>query len=203
MEYFYSSAIATLFAEILTLPLAIMRTTKHIGENDVMKHVGKTLKCSPYAVVTQIVSTSSKYTTYRMLGEKGNNRLMNATIAGVVAGVMIQPFEVINLHKQTGRDNYVLWRGMSKTMLRNVMSAHLFVPTYDYFHKKTENSLKSGVISGLICSAVISPVDYLKTRHIYGMKYGNVFTGCGFNCLRVTTHFTITMVIIDLMMKRL
>ena len=67
----------------------------------------------------------------------------------------------------------------------------------------TENAISASFMSAIISTTIMHPIDYLKTRHIYGLPlYSgfnpfNYYKGLALNLARIVPHFVITMTTID------
>ena len=101
------------------------------------------------------------------------------------------------------------YRGYSKTLSKITVASSLFFPLYE--HLRQDHSLSAPVASmatATISTLIMQPLDYAKTRQIYGLPHSltgqgpvvwlrSYYKGVGLNCARVIPHFTIVMVLID------
>ena len=53
-----------------------------------------------YAISSQVLSTTSKYTLYRTLTPLVPNKFLAGSISGMVASIFTHPFDVFKIHRQ-------------------------------------------------------------------------------------------------------
>ncbi len=229
----YASSIATCIAELITLPIctiktyyqntlsnSITKTTKEIYYKNGIKSF---YKASFSAISSQIISTSSKYILYKYLEDMNlrySNKFINGGIAGIISTIVTHPLDTIRVHQQMQK-NFIselknqglklFYRGYSKSFTKIIIGNSLYFPLYDYslnfFENNSYSFILAGFTSSLFTTIIIHPIDYFKTRQIYGNKlyYGinpfNYYKGLTINLIRVVPHFIITMYLIDSIKK--
>nr|QZX42720.1 mitochondrial carrier [Mimivirus sp.] len=224
-----NSAIATGIAEIMTLPICTIKTnyqnTNSTSMYQTIKHIYNQggiqafYRASPAAIMSQIFSTSSKYFLYKWF-EKQNipysNKILNGLMSGIISSLLTHPIDTIKIHLQMNANlknefkihgPKLLYRGYSKTFGKAAIGSCLFFPIYDKIYENIGNSLTASMMSAIISATIMQPLDYLKTRHIYGLslyqgyniKY--YYKGLFLNLFRVVPHFMIVMTTIDYLNK--
>ena len=224
-----SAALGTGVAEIMTLPICTIKTNYQNTENmlsnktipqvivDIYKRNGLSAfyKASLPAIFGQMFSTTSKYVLYRYLVNNPEypikNRFINGMTAGIISSLATHPMDVARVHLQMGHNLpkviQTYYRGYSKTLIKIAVSSSLFFPLYDTFRDKFDNQLLSALASGTVATICMHPVDYLKTRHMAGLKlyqgYNPItyYRGLTLNLMRIVPHFVITMTLIDYFSK--
>ncbi len=220
------SSSATVVAEFLTLPICTIKTNfQNISDMkfqpriwDVTKSIYNRGGISPFyaasfpAIFGQIFSTTSKYTLYRYFESNNEypvkNKFLNGMTAGIISSIFTHPMDVIKVHLQMGKrigmnDINIFYKGYSKTFLKIGISSSLFFPLYEIIQKKIENPFLSAGSSGIVACFLMHPVDYLKTRHMAGLKLYDgwdprvYYRGLSINLLRIVPHFVVTMVVIE------
>jgi hypothetical protein len=181
-------------------------------------------KASFPAIGSQMISTSSKYVFYRYLEDlklENSNKFFNGVIAGLTSTIITHPLDSVRIHQQMQKSFTnklkreglkLFYRGYSKTFSKILVSSALFFPLYDYYlsyfknnyrNSDTKNYLWAGFSSSVTATCIMHPIDYLKTRHIYGQSLYNGFNpinyyrGLTLNLLRIVPHFMITMTLIS------
>lgn len=220
-----NSAIASSVAEITTLPMCTIKThcqnTNNKSMRDTIKKIYKDggffafYRASFPAFSSQIFSTSSKYAAYRYLNETkyiSSHKMINGLLAGVATSIVTHPLDTIKVHLQMNtpfipelkKNGYRLfYRGYSKTFSKVCISSCLFFPLYDYVNAKLNNAFLASFLTSIISTTIMHPIDYLKTRHIYGLQLYQgwnpklYYTGLTMNLMRIIPNFTIIMTIID------
>lgn len=234
-----SSSSATSIAELLTIPICTIKTNYQTNLNyksfiHVTKDIYKSrgiygfYSASLSAMMAQIVSTSTKYTSYSYIKNIRNtekhdlkNNILNGALGGSIASIFSHPFDVVKIHQQSNIKfipelrsvgPMILYRGYSKTFTKNILLTSLIFPFYDFYHSKTDNIVIASVLSSLTVTLIIQPVDYLKVRHISNQQlyinfdslYTNLkyyYRGVHINLLRVIPHFIVTMFVTDRIKK--
>lgn len=218
-----NSVIATGVAEFLTLPICTCKTVYQNSNHNSIKYTVNDIysrlgikgfyQASLPAISSQIFSTSSKYVLYRKLESSkvlSDNKFINGAISGVVSSLFTHPLDFIRVHWQMNADFQVkhfdaLYRGYSKTFSKVIVGSSLFFPLTDLAKTKTDNIILASLLSGIVSTIVIQPIDYLKTRHIYGLSLysESPYKGLSLNLLRVVPHFMIVMTCIDFLDKKI
>lgn len=221
-----ASGSATAIAEFATLPICTIKTNfqniidmkRKPSIQEVVKNIYtrggiKAFYAASYpAIGGQIFSTCSKYTLYRYFNSNPDypvkNRFLNGLTAGVVSSMVTHPLDVFKVHLQMGKKfDGKIYRGYSKTFLKIAISSSIFFPLYDTIKDKINNPYLSAGCSGVLACVLMHPVDYLKTRHMAGLKlYEGLnpmiyFRGLSINLMRIVPHFVITMGVIEFMKK--
>jgi intracellular septation protein A len=224
-----NSAAATGVAEIATLPICIVKTNYQNSRGSLREVIARLYaqggirafyRASAPAVFSQMISTSSKYTFYRKLETIPwmTNKMVNGLIGGILSSLITHPIDFVKIHWQmrAGRAMIdmisregprIIYRGYSKSFAKVCVSSAMFYPLYDYAKAFTDNTTLSACISAVISTTAMQPIDYLKTRHIYGKKIYHAnpwiyYRGLSLNLARVVPHFMITMTIIDMLLAK-
>jgi len=241
MNDLINSSIATCVAEVLTLPICTIKTNyQNTNSNsipntikDIYKRNGlKSFYSASYpAIFSQVFSTSSKYFLYQYFENKNykySNKFTNGLFAGIISSLFTHPIDIIKIHQQMNTKfipelkNHgikLFYRGYSKTFSKIALSSTFFFPLYDTFYEKFKSPTKSALLTSILVTFIMHPIDYLKTRHIYNLPLYNelkpkiitktifnknvkvfiipLYKGIIINLLRIVPHFIITMNVID------
>ncbi len=205
-----NSAIGTLVAEIVTLPLCTLKTVyqnnptftirdtyKHIyyyGQSHNNKHHSYRgfFQASSPAIISQIVSTSSKYSAYEFIksirnrnivGEKDHkilllNNSINGIIGGLMGSVVTHPFDLwknfvqrnesYTMHLKNSSKNMKsfisngLYQGYSGSIAKNIVLYASLFPLFDYYQSLTHHFWLASLGTTLSVSLLIQPFDYYK-----------------------------------------
>lgn len=177
-----NSAIATGIAEIMTLPICTIKTnyqnTNSISMLQTMKHIYNQggiqafYRASPAAIMSQIFSTSSKYFLYRWFENQNilySNKVFNGLMSGIISSLLTHPIDTIKIHLQMNasfKNEFkihgpkLLYRGYSKTFGKTAISSCLFFPLYDKIYENIGNSLTASMMSAIISTTIMQPLDY-------------------------------------------
>lgn len=242
--------IAAIPAEILTLPICAIRTNymanvkSIIKDNSLSDSERKIPKVSirqvtmniynqrglygffnatAPAVMSQILSSSSKYTMYEgfkhYYGNGDNNFGKNAlfgTISGVSGGLITAPFDRARALRQhndgpttrsfgsIGRlylsNPMEAWKGYSFSFGKNVVLYSTLYPGYDLIKSYNNgNPVVASFIAPLIISGILQPIEFARTRHMLGLEWKMgwnprpYYTGYTLTAGRAIPHFMITM----------
>lgn len=216
------SAGAACIAEIATLPICTVKTNYQntsMSIESVVKNlyvqggVKEFYRGCCTAVVTQMVSTSTKYAFYRWLCDKNNlPRVLNGTISGIMSSVITHPFDVMKVHWQMktpllpilrDRGLPILYSGYSMSFAKVCVGSSLFLPLYDYIRAYIPNPAVASGITAIISTTIMQPIDFQKTRqtHLQSGWFGwnplAYYRGLSLNLLRVVPHYMIVMTLID------
>lgn len=230
------SLVGTSIAEILTLPICTVKTnyqnTKDITVGETAKKIYKTngikgfYNASLPALGSQLLSSSTKYVFYRYLEDmkyEHSNKIINGCISGIASSIITHPVDfmrvniqmnqkISNVMKENGFK--VLYRGYSKTFSKAAVGNSLYLPIYEYYYdyfnrKKVSGSgYYSAFLSAFTSTLILHPIDYLKTRHIFGQplfegydirKY---YKGLPLNMARILPHFMIMMTTIEWLKRK-
>jgi len=217
-----SSCVATSIAEIATLPICTVKTNYQntTGKSitavtkDILRQYGVRgfYNASGWGIASQTLSTSSKYTLYKILTPYTDNSFVAGAISGALSSMMTHPFDVVKVHYQMHtpflpefrkHGPFILYRGYSKTLPKAVLGSVMFFPLYDKFNLLVGNNIVAAVMSATVATTILQPIDYMKTRHIYGQVVFSgwnprpYFKGLSINLLRVVPHFMMIMTIIE------
>ncbi len=220
-----NSAIGTFLAEIVTLPICTVKTnyqnSSHISPLEICKKLYKNgglksfYSASVPAITSQVFSTSCKFTLYQYFEEqnyKYSNKMINGSISGLITSLVTHPIDTIKIHIQMGTPfipelkKYgigLFYRGYSKSLSKILVASSLFYPVYDYAYQTYRNAFYASFISAVVSTTIMHPIDYLKTRHIYGLSLYqgwnplSYYKGFSVNLARIVPNFIIIMVSID------
>lgn len=226
-----NSAISTAIAEIATLPICTIKTNYQNTNSTSITQTVKDLhkkggisafyRASPASISSQVFSTSSKYFLYRYFERqnfKYSNKFFNGVASGILSSLITHPIDFIRIHMQMGKPIIpeikthgpgVFYRGYSKTFGKVFVGSAMFFPLYDYANSMFSNAFIASAFSAVISTTAMQPLDYLKTRHIYGKNMYHGFTikpyfkGLSLNLARVVPHFIIVMTTIDYLGKKI
>lgn len=231
-----NSAVATMVAELATLPICTVKTNyQNTSGFSILETIKKIYnkdgiigfyRASLPTISSQVVSTSSKFMLYRWF-ENSNlpytNKIVNGVLAGITSTLFTHPLDYIKVHWQMNKPVFqdikehglkVLYRGYSKTVSKVILSSSLFFPLYDTFASQLQRrgiehwAALSAFGAAFVATLIMHPIDYLKTRHIYGQTlYQGLnpkpyYKGLTLNLARVVPHFTIVMGLVEVLNKR-
>lgn len=180
------------------------------------------IQASPHAILSQVISTSTKYTFYHKIKkfrQTDSNDLISNSLNGMMGGILgsffSHPIDVWKNYAQ--RNEYFNWKslnlklyyqGYTASIYKNAVLYSCLFPLYDYWKKKFDNILISSVLTTMTVSTIIQPFDYYKTVKMAGndvkIDIKNIKQlGRGFNLmlLRSVPHFFITMAITEKIKK--
>jgi hypothetical protein len=224
MEHFISSSIGSACAEILTLPICTIKTiyqtqtlTKltplQIASNLYQtKGIKGFFQASTPAIISQVISTSSKYYLYHAIKdyrktEDSNiiSNSINGGLGGLGGSLLSHPFDVWKNHLQRGQtlSNFrikKLYSGYSGTIAKNILLYSMLFPVYDFYKLHITNPLIASIFTSVTCSVITQPLDYYKTVLMTGNKFagwGNPYKGYSLMISRTIPHFMISMTITD------
>jgi len=227
----YFSAAAAGIAEVLTLPICTIKTnyqnTTNINISQTIRAIWQRggirefYKAATPAVGGQMVSSASKYFLYRRIesnhffGDNILNKMICGSMSGILSSIVTHPLDTIKIHRQMkkpfGLDLKkeglgLFYRGYNKTFAKILFSAALFFPIYDLCYEQTTSPMVSAFTSALISTTLMQPIDYFKTREIYGLplynkNVGMYFKGLELNLMQVIPHFMIMMCAIEYLQR--
>jgi len=227
------SLVGTSVAELATLPICSIKTNYQNIHNKSIVEIAKSMyksngikafyNSSLPALSSQLLSSSSKYVFYRYLEDKKiphSNKFINGCISGIASSIITHPVDFIKINMQMNnnisnliKENgvKVLYRGYSKTFSKAALGNSLYLPIYEYYcdyftkNKISNGKYYSAFLSAFTATLILHPIDYLKTRHIYGQQLfegydiRKYYKGLSINMARILPHFMIMMSIIDYM----
>ena len=234
MEHIISSIIGTTCAELITLPICtvktIYQTQTSLSAKQICINLYKTkgikgfFQASQAAILSQVLSTSSKYYLYHKIKDFRQtdpndliSNSLNGALGGLGGSIFSHPFDVWKNHLQrsTNLPNFnikTLYSGYSGSIIKNIVLYSLLFPVYDFYKLHMPNQIIASISTTLTCSIVTQPLDYYKTvlmghtlnKHINPFRGGNKFIGWtnpykGFVLMitRSIPHFMISMAITD------
>ena len=217
-----ASSFATGIAEISTLPICVLKTNFQTDKQLAIPHLIRNIyqtrgikgfySASIPALSAQIISTSGKYTLYRIGTSNDVPKIISGIGSGVVISVITHPLDFIRIALQRGEGISELmnnnglktfYRGYSKNLTKVVIGSSLFFPIYDFSKSIVDNPIYASMSSAVISTIIMQPFDYIKTRNIAGLKWYQgmnpikYFKGCSLNLLRIVPHFTIVMTLTE------
>jgi hypothetical protein len=200
-QYITANACGTVVAEIVTIPICTIKTNYQTGNfktvRETTKYIYKTNGIKGYfnasysAIISQLVSSTSKFTFYKILKEKRKtadtdikNNMLNGCISGVSGGFLAHPFDVVKNYQQRGEaitnglNKYgpnMFYHGFSQTIGKNIALYSILFPTYDYYKsllKETKPlianidnaSILAAPMTTLTTALILQPIDFLKVR---------------------------------------
>lgn len=235
-DNFVNSSIATVFAELATVPICTTKTHYQNTESTSVINIVKKLysengieiffRASGFSIFSQIISTSSKFVIYRHLNTFDinytnhdlTNKMTTGAISGILSSIITHPIEFGKINTQMknsvidkikNQGLVVVYRGYSKTFVKAGVGSSLFFPLYDFYNNKLNNAMCASFSSAISSTLILHPIDYAKTRHVYGLPWFNglnplvYYKGMTLNLARTVPHFMLTMTIIDYLEKKL
>jgi hypothetical protein len=220
MQHIIPSVIGSGLAEILTLPICTVKTNYQNTQNVPMLTITRQIwnaegmrgfwRASLPAISSQILSSSSKWTIYKLLEEQEfqySNKFINGASSGMVTSIITHPIDVVKINLQmrnkTKLRDLKFYKGYSKSFSKATVGSFCFFPFYEYIKCLIPNPIVSSAISAVVSTTLLHPIDYLKNRHVYqqtsstlyqdGWKLHKYYKGLSLNLLRVVPHFTIWM----------
>lgn len=216
-SHIISVSVATTAAEVITLPICTVKTNYQNTSTNIIgcvreiystRGIAGFYKASPFAVSSQVLSTTLKYVGYENMKLFFAFKPFAGLIAGTTTSLITHPIDVLKIHYQMNtpfipvlREHgiVILYRGYSKSFMKVSISSMCFFPIYDTVKNMTNNPSISSFISAVLSTTIMQPVDYMKVRHVYGMPFtvANSFRGLSLNLARVVPHFMIMMTTLE------
>jgi hypothetical protein len=227
MHTLYASMIGAGIAELLTLPISIIKINYQCDSQSTIRAIVSNIyrtqgirgfyAASRATLLAQTVSTSSKYYFYTMFKQYNGsggalNSIFNGACSGVCASVLSHPLDVIKIYQQRSQDfsgdlrtigPRLLYRGYSKTLVRNIMVSSMLFPLYDFYTTLFPNSVAmASMCTAFTVTITLHPIDVMRTRHIsIGDNYNHnkvpIFRGLHLNLCKMMPTFIITMLITE------
>ena len=224
MEHLISSSIGSACAEILTLPIC---TVKTIYQTQILtkltplqiitnlyqtKGINGFFQASTPAIISQVISTSSKYYLYHTIKDyrqRADSDIISNSINGALGGLLgslpSHPFDVWKNHIQRGQKLLnlqirTIYSGYSGTIMKNILLYSMLFPVYDFYKIHITNPLIASILTSITCSLVTQPLDYYKTVLMSSHKFvgwTNPYKGYSLMISRTIPHFMISMTITD------
>ena len=201
---FTISSVASVLAEISTLPICTVKTIYQTNLNytslsNVIKNVYHTrglwgfYNASGIAMLSQTVSTATKFTGYAYIQKYRNtsqnnlpSNMFNGALAGIISTMIVHPIDVIKVHKQNNVNFMqelklfgpkLFYRGYTKSIFKNIILTSIIFPFYDFYKYHFHNVYVAALLSSIVTTIILHPIDYLKIRHISGQELYPI--GCG------------------------
>ena len=170
------------------------------------------------AIVCQMVSTGSKFTLYKTFQQyRGTdvndvwNNMLNGGMAGVTSVAFTQPFDVMKTYHQRQmsilpelkRNPLVLYAGSKQAMTKSAMLVASLFSVNDLCRTYIDNAALAAMMTSLLISPIIHPIDLLKRRAMagerlwMGFNLKHYYRGMFLNWTRSMPHFAISMMTID------
>lgn len=225
-----SSAFGTLIAEIITIPICTLKT---VYQNNPKFTIQQTFtyiynqnksyrgffQASSPAIISQIVSTSSKYSAYEYIksvrGNSDKRNIINNSINGIIGGLMgsiiTHPFDLWKNFSQRNEsykdhlkvnsyysDEFIkrgLYQGYSGSIVKNIVLYATLFPLLDFYESKTDHFWLASIGTTVSVSLIIQPFDYYKVVKMSGLQgiKTNVMRGFTLLLARSIPHLFITM----------
>ena len=182
-------------AEIITLPICTTKTRfqtnlEYKSINSVVKDIYKSeglrgfYRSSFPAILSQILSTSFKYTVYQSLKKYNDSNTftanaINGLFGAFLTSLITHPIDVIKVNQQMNTfvpKRYIQggisawYKGYSKTITKNAFGAVLYLPLYDKINFHLKNPFFSSFYTSIIATIILHPIDLFKVRHVGNQK---------------------------------
>ena len=208
-----NSALGTFVAEIVTLPICTLKTVYQNNSTHTITQSYKYIynihnsyrgffQASAPAIISQIVSTSSKYSAYEYIKSLRNkdkdtngkelillNNSINGIIGGLMGSVVTHPFDLWKNFVQRN-ESYIthlksnsksistfvttgLYQGYSGSIGKNIVLYASLFPLLDYYQTLTPHFWLASLGTTLSVSFLIQPFDYYKVVKMANGK-GNI-----------------------------
>lgn len=226
-----SVSFSTLIAEIVTLPICTVKTVYQNNNLTTMNTIlfiyrQNNLKgffsASTPAIISQISSTTSKFTLYEYIKNRRNtpkhdifNNSINGGISGILGSLITHPIDVLKNFKQRNV-SYIsflqnsnqpfiknIYQGYTGSISKNIALYSCLYPINDYYNNLFDSYLISAPLTSLTVSLIIQPFDYYKTIKMAGSKPVHYFRGFHLMLSRSIPHFLITMYLSNLFYNKL
>lgn len=229
------TGIATLIAEVVTLPICTIKTVyqnNNLSTLNTIKFIKAQngirgfFSASKPAIISQIISTTSKFTIYEYIKNKRNtpkndilNNSINGAIGGVIGSLFTHPIDVWKNFNQRN-ESYVqflqnknlsvlqkLYQGYSGSISKNIVLYSCLFPINDYYNSHFQSNLISAPLTTLTVSLIIQPFDYYKTiktaqgTNVNITTINNYFRGFHLMLMRSIPHFMLTMYLSNVFYK--
>lgn len=211
---------ATILAECVTIPIMTIKTNYQNGGENVIRTIYDQYglmgfyRSTIFAITSQVLSSTLKYNGYNYFKEKTDYKILAGIYSGVASSLITHPVDVVKIHYQmnvnfrsTLAENglSIFYRGYSKSIGKMMIGSSTFLPIYDYIRETHPecSAFSASILSSILSTTLMHPLDYLKVRHIYGLScYNglnplNYFKGLSLNLARIVPHFVITMTTIE------
>ncbi len=197
-----NSAFGTFVAEIITLPICTLKTVYQNNSTHTIVQSYKYIynihhsyrgffQASSPAIISQIVSTSSKYSAYEYIKSLRNKNLnqdskelilfnnsINGILGGLMGSVVTHPFDLWKNFAQRN-ESYIthlkknsnnmrtfiqngLYQGYTGSIAKNIVLYASLFPLLDYYQSLTPHFWLASLGTTLSVSFLIQPFDYYK-----------------------------------------
>jgi hypothetical protein len=227
---------ATFIAEIITLPICTIKTVYQNNVNITTKQTIQKIYsenklkgffiASKPAIISQIISTTSKYIFYKKIKDIRNtknddllNNALNGALGGILGSLITHPFDVWKNYTQRNENywkfltnkninfkNFItkkIYPGYLANIYKNILLYSFLFPLNDYYKNKFNFIYISAPLTTLTISLIIQPIDYYKTVKMAGNNTSNFFRGLHLMIARSIPHFLITMTLTDIFYDKL
>ncbi len=209
-----NSALGTFVAEIVTLPICTLKTVYQNNSTHTITQSYKYIynihnsyrgffQASAPAIISQIVSTSSKYSAYEYIKSLRKkdidthvnkelillNNSINGILGGLIGSVVTHPFDLWKNfvqrnssyihHVKSNSNNIIsfvtigLYQGYTGSIGKNIVLYASLFPLLDYYQTLTNKFWLASLGTTLSVSFLIQPFDYYKVVKM-GNNQGNV-----------------------------
>ena len=224
----FSSCVGTLLAEIATLPACTVKTIYQNNKSTIpetIRLIIKTQGCRGFftasspAIITQVLSTSSKFTLYEKMKHIRKTEIsnwidnsINGVVSGLTGSLITHPFDVWKNFSQRNQNYWShlkhfshlgefiklgLYPGYTGSIVKNIALYSTLFPLNDWYKSKFDSVYISAPLTTITVSLVVQPFDYYKIVKIAGNKPSQPFRGFTLLLARNIPHFTITMCVTD------
>lgn len=129
-----------------------------------------------YPLCVSAFSNSLCFGTYSQFYKDNNNSLLSGFYSGIVTGLVLNPFEVFKIKRQTKQPVYInnAFNGMYLMITRESISTSIYFSTYyNLVNQHNYNPFIAGGTAGCSSWLFTYPIDTLKTRVQSGMTLKN------------------------------
>lgn len=216
MDSFVCNAIGTLTAEIITLPICTIKTVyqnqQQHSARESIRWIYETygwrgfISASKPALLSQVVSTSSKYGLYQMMKPENPDRMIERMMVGAFSGIIgsffHHPIDVWKVHVQQGKiwewRKWNTWySGYMGTISKNIVLYSCLFPFYDFYEEHLPEGWgwMKAPCTTMTVSLFVQPFDYYRVVRMSGGKpdWRKSYRGYGWMVGRAIPHFAITM----------
>ena len=180
-NHYIRGAFSGMFGIVLSQPIDAIKTYKQVESTVKFKYtISNLYKGISSPLIGVGIEKAIVFGTYNFMQNKGYNNTVSGGISGLMASVIVTPYERIKILQQTNQKMTLhtfypnnLYRGISATFTREVPGFAIYFTTYenlkDYFYKSNgkEITLLSsfifGGVSGSVAWLFIYPQDKIKT----------------------------------------
>ena len=168
MEYYYKASLSTFISISILHPLDTMKVyiqnNKKFTNNISNLYKGYFIGLS-YAIPEKAIKIATYDTLKKNYNFDSNSSIFMAGLAQVCIGTPGEYFKS-NYQNKSAKNIKLknLYRGFTLQSLRDIPFAFIFFNLYEKLNFYT-NQFSSGLISAGVSAAVVTPIDYAKTRY--------------------------------------